>query len=245
MILTAFIVLIVFSYLLGSINTSLVLSKFVFRSDIRNSGSGNAGATNMLRTYGKGAGVLTLAGDMLKGVVAVFVGVLIERIFVWNTVPQELLSPEAVSVYGIPMVFGREENLYIVRYLLPVFPYAAGLFVMIGHIFPVFFKFRGGKGVATAAAVILSLNWSAGLAILALALIIMAVSRYVSLGSVIAAAAYPLIVLGILISNFEYENIVHFIFALLVGGLCILKHSANIKRLVKGEENKLGSKKGE
>lgn len=245
MILTAFIVLIIFSYLIGSVNTSLVLSKFVFRSDIRNSGSGNAGATNMLRTHGKGAGALTLAGDMLKGVIAVFAGVLLERIFVWNTVPRELVMPGAAAFYGVPMVFGREESLNIVRYLLPVFPYAAGLFVMIGHIFPVFFRFRGGKGVATAAAVILSLDWKVGVAVLAIALITMAVSRYVSLGSIFGAAAYPLIVLGILLSNFEYENIVHLIFAVVVGGLCILKHSANIKRLIRGEENKLGSKKEE
>lgn len=239
MILNAFIILIIFSYLFGSINTSLVLSKFVFRSDIRNSGSGNAGATNMLRTHGKGAGAITLAGDMLKGVIAVFVGVLLERIFVWNTVPQDIVSSAAVSFAGTPAVFGRDTDINMIRYLLPVFPYAAGFFVMIGHIFPVFFKFRGGKGVATAAAVILSLDWKVGLVILALALIVMAVSGYVSLGSITAAAAYPLIVLGILIGNFEYRNIVHIIFAVLVGGMCILKHSANIKRLIKGEENKL------
>lgn len=242
MILTAFIILIIFSYLIGSINTSLVLSKFVFRSDIRKSGSGNAGATNMLRTHGKGAGTLTLAGDMFKGVAAVFIGVLLERIFVWNTSPQYIY--ETLSAAAGPVtVFGKNTDINTLIYLLPVFPYAAGLFVIMGHIFPVFFKFRGGKGVATAAAVILSLNWKIGVCILILALLIMALSRYVSLGSIIAAAAYPLIALGVLINEFEYKNIVHLIFAAVVAAVCILKHSANIKRLIKGEENKLGKKK--
>lgn len=242
MILLTFIFVILTSYLLGSINTSIILSKFVFRQDIRDSGSGNAGATNMLRTYGKKAGIYTLIGDMFKGVIAVLIAVLIQKIFEWNTVPEDIYSNLTASAV---FIFDRPVNINEVLYLIPVFPYAAGLFVMIGHIFPVFFKFKGGKGVATAAAVILSLNWKIGLAVLVIALILMAVTRYVSLGSVIGAASYPFITLGILISGYSYKNLIHFIFALLVSVLCILKHSANIKRLLNGQESKLGEKKSQ
>ncbi|MCH5185279.1 MAG: glycerol-3-phosphate 1-O-acyltransferase PlsY [Oscillospiraceae bacterium] len=239
MILTIFITTAVIAYLLGSVNSSIIMSKLVFHADIRNSGSGNAGATNMLRTYGKKAGVFTLVGDMLKGLIAVLIGVLAERIIFWHTDPQSVYET-GLSTLQFAFVFGKPQNNAILKYLVPAIPYAAGFFVMVGHIFPVFFKFRGGKGVATAAAVILSFDWRIGVAVISAALIVMAVSKYVSLGSVIGAAAYPLITLGVLISSYSYKNLLHFVFALLIAALCIIKHISNIKRLMRGEENKLG-----
>jgi len=240
---------IIIAYLLGSINSSIILSKFVFKADdIRNSGSGNAGATNMLRTYGKKAGIFTLIGDMLKGIIAVFVGVGFQLFIQKYTNPAEIYSgmgmgavagAESVSVF----LFGQPVgNVKLLIYIVPLFKYIAGFFVMLGHIFPVFFRFKGGKGVATAAAVVLSLDMKTGIVVIVLAVIVMAVSRYVSFGSVIGAASYPLIIIGTVINEFEYDKLAHMIFAILIAAICILKHSENIKRLKNGEENKLSFK---
>ncbi len=239
MLLTAFILLIIAAYLIGSINTSIILTKFVFHTDdIRNSGSGNAGATNMLRTHGKKAGAYTLAGDMLKGVIAVLLGVLLQKLFlhIYDVGPQ-------AAAFDMEVLSENAYRTDTKLFLLLAFPYAAGLFVIIGHIFPVFFKFRGGKGVATSAAVILALHCHIGFAVIAVALIVMIISRYVSLGSIIGAASYPLISLGFFIAKPYYTNLIAFVFAILTAALCIAKHSSNIKRLLKGEENKLGAKK--
>lgn len=234
------------AYLLGSINSGIIISKLISGKDIRESGSGNAGATNMLRTHGKKAGVMTLLCDMLKGVIAVSIALLIGYIVRKNIVPEDYLE-KPISM-TVPMLFGRETNDLQLFWILPNLKYIAALFVVLGHIFPIFFGFKGGKGIATAGAVILMLNWKIGLAVLIIALLVMAVSRYVSLGSVTAAAAYPVIVLGYLLGTGGFKDDVaasaaQLIFALVIAYICIVKHKANIKRLIAGEENKLGSKK--
>lgn len=209
MIYICSVIIAIIAYLLGSVNTSIILSKLKTGKDIRSEGSGNAGATNMLRTHGKWMGAMTLVCDIVKGILAVTLAGLIAR---------------AAGEYA---------------YILP---YVAAVFVVLGHDFPVFFGFRGGKGVATSLGVALILDWRIGLIVLAGALLVMVVTRYVSLGSVAAAVLYVAAVLVkmILIHSF---NLAELICAVVLSGLLIFRHKENIKRLAAGTENKLGQKK--
>ena len=207
------------AYLIGSINTSVILSKHFYGEDVRDSGSGNAGATNMLRNYGKGIAILTLICDILKGVLPVILVGLIDPLL--------------------------EENFAGSSIFAGNLRYVVGLFIVLGHVFPIWFGFRGGKGVATSLGVILALNWQIGLILLVLALLIMIFSRYVSLGSVIAALVYPFIVIAYILAGGGKlsDNTVYILMAFLLALLVIVKHHANIKRLKNGTENKLFAKK--
>ncbi len=202
------------SYFIGSVSSAVIISKLMSGKDIREEGSGNAGATNMLRVHGKGAGALTLVCDILKGVIAILLSMLFDM---WL----KSAAPDSIFIGNLA--------------------YIAGFFAVIGHDFPVFFKFRGGKGVATSLGVVLMLNWKIGLIVLALALIIMIVSRYVSLGSITAAVSYPILVIGFMVGS-EKWNVFYILSAVLMALVLILKHHANISRLLKGEENKLFKK---
>ena len=197
----------VVAYLIGSINSSILISKAVMGKDIRESGSGNAGATNMLRTMGKKYAIITLVIDILKGVVALLLAMLAIKF----------------GAYAVSM-------------------YIAGVAVVVGHNFPVFFGFKGGKGVATSLGVILLLDWKIGLITLVIALAIMAVSKYVSLGSVMAALVFVIIQIVVMIATDSFD-ITRLVCVVILGGLLIIRHRANIKRLLNGTENKLGSKK--
>lgn len=223
-VIAAFVAL--FAYLLGSINTSIILSKSIYGSDIRTSGSGNAGATNMLRTHGKGMAIATLVCDILKGTIAVVLAACIEAAIRPSAADIALLSAPELFLSG---------NL----------KYIAGVFVALGHDFPIFFGFRGGKGVATSLGVALTLNWQVGLIVCAAALLIMIFSRYVSLGSITAAGIYPFILFTYLLaSGAEIEDSLGYILmALILAALLIGKHHSNIKKLMNGTENKLFAKK--
>lgn len=212
------------SYLLGSVNTSIILSKTLYGTDIRTSGSGNAGATNMLRTHGTKMAVATLFFDVLKGVVSVLIASLIDNF--------------VLSAYDAASVF---ESTYILGSL----KYIAGIFVVLGHDFPLYFGFKGGKGVATSLGVMLMLNWQIGLIILALALTIMAVTRFVSLGSITAAAVYPFVLFTFIVAKGQgvKENVTYLVMAVFLAVLLIFKHRSNIVKLKNGTENKLFSKK--
>jgi glycerol-3-phosphate acyltransferase PlsY len=214
------------AYLAGSINTSVILSKSIYGEDVRDSGSGNAGATNMLRTYGAGIAVLTLICDILKGALFVLLASWLDILF--------------TSYFkGYPM------SDFEISYLFGNLKYIVGIFVVLGHDFPIWFGFRGGKGVATSLGVILALSWQIGLIVLAIALLIMIFSRYVSLGSVIGAVVYPFIVLTYILAGDEglSNNTVYLIMAFLLAFLLVIKHHSNIKRLKNGTENKLFAKK--
>ena len=227
------------AYLLGSVNSSIIISKIISGKDIRNEGSGNAGATNMLRTHGKKAGILTLICDMLKGVAAI----LIARLVVWFISSLGLPSDYTANTSMVaPTIFGRDVSFFEVNYLLNWIPYIAALFAVLGHNFPVFFGFKGGKGVATSGAVILMLDWKIGLIILVFAITVMAITRYVSLGSVLSAAAYPIALAAFMLGRGEFD-FGYFLFSLIISGLLIFRHRANIVRLKNGTENKLGAKK--
>lgn len=210
------------AYLLGSVNTSIILSRAVYGSDIRTSGSGNAGATNMLRTHGKGIAAATLICDVLKGSIAVIAATWLDLI-IGNHVSA---SPAEAYIAG---------NL----------KYLAGVFVALGHDFPIFFGFRGGKGVATSLGVVLALNPQIGLILLAVETVVISVSRYVSLGSVTAAAMYPFVLLIYLIvgGNNPEDCTAYIAMAFILALLLIAKHRSNIAKLKNGTENKIFAKK--
>ena len=198
------IVLTVVPYLLGSINFAIIISGKGYGDDVRSHGSGNAGMTNMLRTYGKKAAALTLLGDAFKAILAAIVGYYM------------------MGMYGA---------------------YIAGFFCVLGHTFPIFFKFKGGKGVVTAAASILMCNPIVFIIILTLFIIIVAIWRFISLGSIMAALLYPVILSGVDSVLLGHPSGAYIIFVLLTSILVVVKHKDNIKRLLEGKENKLTFKK--
>jgi len=205
------ILVIVISYLLGSINTSILVSR-VYGGDVREHGSGNAGATNTLRTFGKTAAVFVLIGDVLKGIAAIFICGMLTALFA--ALNQGVFSD--INIYR----------------------YSAGFFAVLGHNFPVYFKFKGGKGVLTSATVIAVLApviFFYAIAVFALTVII---SRYVSLGSVLAAVTFVILTLV-----WNGGNAAFLVFAVCIGALVIFMHRANIVRLIKGTESKLSFKK--
>lgn len=216
------------SYLIGSVNFSILLSRAIGGQDIRKSGSGNAGATNMLRTYGKKMGVITLLLDVLKGIVCVLAAVLFVNYY---------HSAAAASVWESTDLAMYQSALSLVS-----IPYIAGVCVILGHNFPLYFGFKGGKGVATSLGVVLMLDWKAGLIIAVCAIAVMAVTRYVSLGSILGGAAYIIaeIIKMCVTGSF---NVTELVCVIIIGGLLIIRHHANIKRLLSGTENKLGAKK--
>ncbi len=193
------------SYILGSISTAVIISKTVYGKDIRNSGSGNAGATNTLRVFGKKAGAAVFLFDFFKGMLAV------------------LFAKMLVYFLDAP-------------YLCVL---AAGFFVQLGHIFPIFFGFRGGKGVATAlgcAVAIMPLTAFLLIGIFALSVVL---SKIVSLSSIICASLYPLLAYFISDEN----KTMNFIFAAGCSALIIIKHSKNFALLLDGKENKISFRK--
>lgn len=205
------------AYLLGSLNFGVMISSKKYHDDVRTHGSGNAGTTNMLRTYGKKAAALTMLGDMLKAVVAVGLGYLI---FNFQT---EFTADGATGVYGEK--FGAA---------------VSGLFVVLGHMFPCFFKFKGGKGVATAAMVALMFNPIVFAILVAVFAIIVGFTKYVSLGSVIGICLFPLILSAFEGSKGSFSVTLS---AVLIAVLVTFMHRSNIKRLYHGEESKLSFKK--
>lgn len=206
---------IIISYLIGSISSAVIISRAMGAGDIREEGSGNAGATNMLRVHGKGAGALTLLCDVLKGVTAVATALLF-NLWLKKAAPDSFFSGSL--------------------------QYVAGFFVALGHDFPIFFRFRGGKGVATSLGAVLMLDWRLGLIVLVSAAAVMIISRYVSLGSISGAVIYPVLVLGMMLGENKF-NVIFILSAVLMAALLIAKHHANISRLKRGTESRLFSKK--
>ena len=214
--MVAYIIMAVIAYLIGSINLSVIISKKMAGFDVREKGSGNAGSTNVLRTVGKKAALITLVCDILKGVVSVLIALL------------------------VGVIAGKSANPAIVVEI-------AALAVVIGHTFPVFFGFKGGKGVATSLGIILIVNWKIGLICLIFALSLMAITRMVSLGSISASVLFAVLTMFIRDSyvggiEFDFSFI---IFGILLAALVIYNHRTNLKRIINGTENKLSFKKKE
>ncbi len=195
------LIFLVVAYLLGSINTSIIISKIMIGEDIRKHGSGNAGATNTLRTVGKKGALFVVIGDVLKAVIAL--------------------------LFAKFAPFSTSNALYM-----------AGLGAVLGHNFPLYFRFKGGKGIIVSLVAILFADPILGLITFAVAIAIMAITRYVSLGSILGAVIFA--VLALVFRNGNKDFVV---FAIMLAILAIYMHRTNIARLVSGTENKLGSKK--
>ena len=198
----------IIAYLIGSINFSVILSKKMAGFDLRDKGSGNAGTTNVLRTVGKKAAIITLICDILKGVVAILIAILANK-----------------------LVEGSNGAL-LVQF--------AGVAVILGHTFPIFFKFKGGKGVATSLGVLIMSNWQIGLICLVFALILIALTQIVSVGSIAAAILYPVLTLFIPQNYIIPGN--YLIYSVVLAVIIVFNHRENVKRLLKGTENKISFK---
>ncbi len=185
-------------YLLGSINPAIIFSKVFFHDDIRSHGSGNAGATNTLRTYGKKMSILVLGCDILKALISVGFG--------W-------------------LMMGHSFGGAI-----------AGFFVILGHMFPIYYKFKGGKGVACAAAVVLMMSPLSFLFCFLVFVIIVVGTKYVSLASIIGIGLYPLFTRAFIAP--ERQGAIG-LFAVLIAVFVIFMHRGNMKRLFNGEESKI------
>ena len=206
-----YIIVGIVAYLIGSISFSVIISKKMAGFDVREKGSGNAGATNMLRSVGKKAAALTLLGDALKGVVAILFAIIVGAI-----------------------VKEADKSLLV---------QIAGILVVIGHTFPIFFGFKGGKGVATSLGVVLMTNWKIGLICLVFALVLMALTRMVSMGSVGAAILFPVLVLFMHTNFTVSEGTGYLIYSIILAIIVAFNHRSNIKRILNGTENKLSFKK--
>lgn len=219
----AFIFALILSYLLGSVNFAIIFSEMFTHEDVRNHGSGNAGMTNVVRTAGKLPGILTLVCDILKGAAAVAIG----RFLLMPYVHEQLGSDWTLPIYGA---------------------FFCGICCMLGHIFPVFFGFKGGKAVATTVGITLVIDWRITLTALAVFLVLFLITKIVSVGSIVAAASVP-------VTAFLYfpmfgtsagdcgsrtaVTVLALVFALIIIG----KHRTNVIRIIHGEEKKITSKK--
>jgi glycerol-3-phosphate acyltransferase PlsY len=198
------IILIILAYMLGSIPTSLIISKTQFNIDIRDYGSGNAGATNTFRVLGSKWGSIVMVLDMLKGLLAVKLA---------------LLLP-----FYVENDFARTN-----------FQIGLGLAAVLGHIFPLWAEFRGGKGVATLFGLIIAISPWTALSCGGVFLLVLYLTRFVSLSSILASLAFPVFILVI----FNVDNNAYRIFAIAVALLVILTHQKNIGRLFSGSESKV------
>ena len=211
-----YILIAVIAYLLGSLNFSIILSEVVKKIDIRDSGSGNAGATNMLRTYGKKAAVGTMIGDILK----VALGIII-----------------AFAILDVPMkyIFSNPADAAEIQRVM-LYKEFAGLFCVLGHIFPLYFKFKGGKGVAACTGMVIIVDWRIALILFVIFIGVILISKWISLGSIVIALLYPVLIFAF------YKNFILAAVALLFTAIVIVAHRENIKRLAKGTENKISIK---
>ena len=210
-----YVIMAIIAYLIGSVNFSVIFSKKFAGFDVREKGSGNAGSTNMLRSVGKKAAALTLVCDVLKGVVAIVIAIIVGNII-------------------------QDSNKEL---LLQI----AGIAVVLGHTFPIFFQFKGGKGVATSLGILLMSNWQIGLICLVFALVLMTLTRMVSLGSCAAAVLFPVLTLFI---NDHYtvltegkQGSTYLVYSIIMAVIVLFNHRSNIKRILNGTENKLSFKK--
>lgn len=196
---------------MGSANTSLIVGKF-FGVDVRKHGSGNAGLTNTLRTLGKMAAVFVVLGDILKGVLSCLVGYYILKDI-------QITSLVSINIpWNVGMFFG-------------------GSGAILGHNWPLYFGFKGGKGILTTFSVVMMTAPYIGLILLAIFILVVAITRYVSLGSIIGCTLFPVFIAIV------YGNPIFITFSILVAALAIMRHNQNIVRLINGTESKLGSKK--
>ena len=205
-------------YFLGSLNFSIIVVRMMTGRDIRDMGSKNAGLTNTLRCAGKSCALFTLLGDLLKGIIAV------------------ALARGLCHLLHAGLMPGNDTH-YI--------GYIAGFFAILGHVFPIYYSFKGGKGVLVGAASFLAVDYKVFLALLAIFAVILALSKYVSLVSIISTAYCPLatLLMSWLIDGYSFgRSFLYLIMSLPMAAMVIWMHRSNIQRLLDGNENKFSFK---
>ena len=195
------------AYLLGCFNGAVIVSKYILRDDVRRHGSGNAGLTNFYRTFGGALTFAVILCDVLKMAAAVWAGQLLLR-------------------YWGGGFWARESTMFLYA------KYWAGLFCLLGHMFPCMFRFRGGKGILSGGTLAILVDWRIALVVWGGFLLLFLLTRYVSLGSVFAGVSFPFL------SWYCYPDPVVVILAFCAGGLVVWKHRENIQRLVQGKERR-------
>ena len=195
------------AYLLGCFNGAVIVSKYILRDDVRRHGSGNAGLTNFYRTFGGALTFVVILCDVLKMAAAVWAGQLLLR-------------------YWGGGFWAREATMFLYA------KYWAGLFCLLGHMFPCMFRFRGGKGILSGGTLAILIDWRIALVVWGGFLLLFLLTRYVSLGSVFAGVSFPFL------SWYCYPDPVVVILAFCAGGLVVWKHRENIQRLVQGKERR-------
>lgn len=201
------LILIILAYLIGSVPTSIWVSKKFFNIDIRDYGSGNAGATNTYRVLGPKWGTFVMVVDMLKGVVAT-----------------------SLYFFFLPSYLGNENELYRTNLMIGL-----GLAAVLGHIFPIWANFKGGKGVATLFGMAVAIQPLVAICCIAVFLLVLYLTRFVSLSSILAGVAFMVFILFI----FNEKEPLYRIFAVLVALMVVLTHQKNISRIIKGTEGKV------
>lgn len=209
MFVTTVILFAILAYLLGSIPSSVWVGRAMYNKDVREHGSGNAGATNTFRVLGKKAGSLVLVMDIAKGLLAASL--------VW-LLPKGWVLTDSVQFVNLQLLFG--------------------LLSVVGHIFPVFSGFKGGKGIATLLGMVLAIHLVPALVCLALFVALLLLTKYVSLSSIIATVSFPLLLIFI----FKADEPLFLAFGVSAAIMVVLTHQKNIKRLVEGNENKANIK---
>ena len=193
----------VVAYLMGCFNGAVIVSQYILRNDVRKHGSGNAGLTNFHRVFGGPLTAVVILCDVLKAVLAVLLGA-------WAA--KHLLMDESIVI-----VLGK---------------YWAALFCLLGHMFPCMFHFKGGKGILSGGTIALMVDWRIALVVWGGFIVLVVLTRYVSLGSVWAGASFPFA------TWFCFPEPIIVVLSFLCGGLVVFMHRANIKRLIQGNENK-------
>jgi glycerol-3-phosphate acyltransferase PlsY len=217
MLIFLMIVVAIAAYFLGAVNGAIITSKTLFRKDIRQFGSGNAGLTNAYRVFGTKGAVGTLVIDILKAAAAVYLS-------------QFLLGPQIEKLVTSANAI-KDAHTIAKMY--------AGFFAMVGHAFPIYYGFKGGKGVLVCGITALMINAWVGLLSIAVFALVTLMSKYVSLGSIVAGLiAFPLFTMLIV------QQSPATIISIMCGILIVIMHIPNIIRLINGKETKLGAKKG-
>lgn len=224
------IIAVISAYLISSVNTSIIVTRIVKHEDIRKLGSGNAGFTNVLRCVGKGPAIVTFVGDFMKGVISILIP------------------------YIMTAGMGSDPHDQQIRTIIL---YLGGLFAVLGHMFPVYYKFKGGKGVVTTASVMLLTDWRVLVAEVIVFAVFFIITKTVSKGSLMCAAAYPFVAAALrLLDSMEILGpiapikdptpmfiVCVFVLTFINGAAVIIKHKDNIKRIIDGNEKKIVSKK--
>ena len=201
----------VVAYFLGCSNGAVIVSKYILRDDVGRHGSGNAGLTNFHRTFGGGLTLVVILIDVVKAILAVWAGI--------------LLAGDALSFLGggTPLDGALQVTLY---------KYWTGAFCLLGHMFPCMFGFKGGKGILSGGTIAIMMDWRIALVVWGGFIVLAAITKWVSLGSIWAGASFPFA------SWFVYQNVTILVMAILIGGLVVWKHRGNLVRILKGTESK-------